>query len=365
MYYTLLLLSLFTTLAFACQSITCVVNISSVTVIGSGVLNGPETIAIDSQGFLYTGINDGSIKRIDPVTYEITTYAFTLPLLANRTNCGQLAYESVCGRVLGMKFDSADNLYAVDAYFGLVKFPRSNPHNVQRLSNSSNGVPFKLTNALIIDKAEKYIYFTDTSPVYPRTAFVTILLEALPQGRLLRYDIHAGTTTTLLDNLVFGNGIAFNSDQSFIVIAETSPKRLLRYYVTGPLAGTLEVFTADLHAYPDNVEFDSVSGNFLVGCYSTQSGEVDYAIQHPSLANTMAAYVPATATLALITNRGVVKVVDQNGNVAKTLEDSTGILIDRVSEGKRSGNNIYLGSVMNSFLGQVPASLLQQLGKCN
>lgn len=49
-------------------------NFTGVEKIGEGVLVHPESIAVDSNGFLYTGINDGSIRKINPNTLEITTY---------------------------------------------------------------------------------------------------------------------------------------------------------------------------------------------------------------------------------------------------------------------------------------------------
>lgn len=50
------------------------VPITGVERIGEGVLIAPEAIATDSNGFLYTGIYDGSIKKINPDTLEISTY---------------------------------------------------------------------------------------------------------------------------------------------------------------------------------------------------------------------------------------------------------------------------------------------------
>lgn len=54
------------------------VNITQVERIGEGVIINPETVAEDSNGFIYTGIHDGSILKINPTTLAITTYPFFL-----------------------------------------------------------------------------------------------------------------------------------------------------------------------------------------------------------------------------------------------------------------------------------------------
>lgn len=71
----LLLVLLFAFISIS-LSITCSreVSITNVERIGEGVLINPETIVEDSKGFLYTGIYDGSIRKINPATLEITTY---------------------------------------------------------------------------------------------------------------------------------------------------------------------------------------------------------------------------------------------------------------------------------------------------
>lgn len=43
--------------------------------------------------------------------FDLKRYAYSVPSLANRSICGQPLNEPICGRVLGLAFDSQDNLY--------------------------------------------------------------------------------------------------------------------------------------------------------------------------------------------------------------------------------------------------------------
>jgi len=57
--------------------------------------------------------------------------------------------------------------------------------------------------------------------------FQVIELNSL--GRLLSYDPRTGNVTALLDSLYMPNGIVLSPDESFLLLAETSIGRILRY----------------------------------------------------------------------------------------------------------------------------------------
>lgn len=78
-----------------------------------GDLHGPETI-VDYNGELYTGLAGGDIVKLVGKDHVVPIVKFGKP-------CGEYYEEKLCGRPLGIKFDSDGNLYATDAYYGLWK----------------------------------------------------------------------------------------------------------------------------------------------------------------------------------------------------------------------------------------------------
>jgi len=71
-------------------------------------------------------------------------------------------------------------------------------------------------------------------------------------GRLLRRDTD-GTITTILDGLAFANGVALARDESYVAVAETAARTVVRHWLNGPKAGTRDHLAQELPGYPDNI----------------------------------------------------------------------------------------------------------------
>jgi hypothetical protein len=71
-------------------------------------------------------------------------------------------------------------------------------------------------------------------------------------GRLVRRDPD-GTVTVVLDGLAFANGVALAADESFVCVAETRGRTVVRLWLTGPHAGERDHLVRDLPGYPDNI----------------------------------------------------------------------------------------------------------------
>uniref|UniRef100_A0A6G1REA3 Adipocyte plasma membrane associated protein n=1 Tax=Hypotaenidia okinawae TaxID=2861861 RepID=A0A6G1REA3_9GRUI len=65
------------------------------------------------------------------------------------------------------------------------------------------------------------------------------------------------------------NGIALSPCEDYILIAETSVCRIIRYWVSGTNAGKKEVFVDNLPGYPDNIRL-SATGLYRVGISTTR-----------------------------------------------------------------------------------------------
>jgi sugar lactone lactonase YvrE len=61
-----------------------------------------------------------------------------------------------------------------------------------------------------------------------------LLLQALPQGKLYRYDPVTKQTHLLVKGFWYSNGVAVSADDDFLVISETDRLRLVKYWLKGP-----------------------------------------------------------------------------------------------------------------------------------
>ncbi|WP_423172727.1 SMP-30/gluconolactonase/LRE family protein, partial [Stenotrophomonas sp. CASM114] len=78
------------------------------------------------------------------------------------------------------------------------------------------------------------------------------LVENTETGRLLcrRAD---GTVEVHVDGLAFANGVALAADESFVCVAETGRRTVVRRWLTGERAGSTDLLASDLPGYPDNI----------------------------------------------------------------------------------------------------------------
>jgi Strictosidine synthase len=58
---------------------------------------------------------------------------------------------------------------------------------------------------------------------------------------------------TVVPGLYFANGVTPTADGSALVFAETQGRRLAKYWLTGPQAGTVTTLVANLPGHPDNI----------------------------------------------------------------------------------------------------------------
>src|SRR6185295_9915052 len=111
---------------------------------------GPEDVALDAEGRIYTGLDDGRIMRLQTDG--------TKPEVFSNTH----------GRPLGLAFDPTGNLIIADAIKGLLSVARDGAITV--LATEADGLPFGCTNDLDV-AADGTIYFTDASSKFPLTNF--------------------------------------------------------------------------------------------------------------------------------------------------------------------------------------------------
>lgn len=229
--------------------------------VGEGV--GPESLAIDQQGNLYTGYVDGRIVRFD----------------LNGKNPDLIV--NTYGRPLGLKATDEGHLIIADALRGLLKV-NTQSGALEVLTRQADNLPFKFTDDLVI-ATDGSIYFTDASSKFgPALHARDDVIEHGGHGRLLKYDPLTKKTRVLLDGLQFANGVALAQDESFLLVTETGNYDVIRYWLNGPNAGQHDVFFANLPGIPDGMS-SSGKGTFWVALYGPRNAILDFAAPYPWL----------------------------------------------------------------------------------
>jgi len=209
---------------------------------GSGVVTGfrlievpgrgTEDVVVDAAGAVYTGTEDGVIHRVGADGRRVDAVAAT------------------GGRPLGIELFPDGRLLICDARRGLLLAdPGSGA--IETLVTEVGGVPMRFCNNAAV-AADGTVYFSDSSTVHPIAEWKAEMVEVTRTGRLLRRQPD-GQVDVLLDGLAFANGVALAADGSFVVVAETATRTLVRRWLTGPAAGTSDLLVAELPGYPDNM----------------------------------------------------------------------------------------------------------------
>lgn len=194
--------------------------------------NGPEDVVVDADGRLWTGLIDGRIVRLSPDGGEQTVVADT------------------GGRPLGLHVARDGRVLICDSYRGLLALdPASGELTV--LTDNVDGRPLKFCSN-VTETADGAIYFTESTSRFHFEHFLAPVLEARGSGGLYRL-MPDGTVDTVVPNLYFANGVTVTADGSALVFAETLGRRLSKYWLSGPKAGTVTPLAVHLPGMPDNI----------------------------------------------------------------------------------------------------------------
>lgn len=115
--------------------------------------------------------------------------------------------------------------------------------------------------------------------------YISVILSGDKTGRLMKYDPQSKRVDVLLGNLSFPNGVALSQNGDFLLVAETSECRVMRYWLRTSKAGSFEVF-AQLPGFPDNIK-RSPRGGFWVGIHSRREWLVRMILSYPVMGKTL------------------------------------------------------------------------------
>lgn len=283
---------------------------------------GPEDVVVDGSGAAIAGLEDGRIVRFP-------AGGRTPELVAD-----------VGGRPLGLELYGED-LLVCNADLGLQLVSRSGM--AETLVDTYDGNRLLFTNNATV-ASDGTIYFSDTSTRWTIREYVADMLEGHPTGRVFRREPN-GEVHLLVDELFFANGLALNEDESVLYIAETSRYRIRRHHLTGPAAGTTDVFVDNLPGFPDNLSFGD--GTLWMAAPSPRQAMVDVLLPRPWL-RTITYRLP-DALKPKPVRHGMVLGFDQHGTVTHNIQDPSGSVAITTSARWHDGS-LYIGTLTEPYL---------------
>lgn len=315
---------------------------------------GPESLAFDPNGDgPYTGVADGRILKWQGDALGWTDFAFTS---SHRKDCVRPfapEIEHICGRPLGLRFEKkTGNLYIADAYFGFQVVGPAGGLATQLITQVEDQ-PLYFTNDMDIDEIDDVIYFTDTSTSFRRRQFLPSIFSKDKTGRLMKYNKSSKEVTVLLRDLAFANGVALSKDRSFVLVAETTTRRILRLWLHGPNAGNVSVF-AELPGFPDNIRRNR-KGEFWVALHAKEGLFSKLALSYQWFGKTWLKLPLSFKQLHSLFIGGkphatAIK-LSENGEILQVLEDTEGKTMRLISEVEEKDGKLWIGSVMMPFIG--------------
>lgn len=192
----------------------------------------PEDVVVDTHGYLWVGARNGNIVRFAPDGTRPEVVA----------NAG--------GRPLGLCVARDGHLLICDSPQGLLALDPTT-RSIEALVTSIGGRRLTFCSN-VAQTADGTVYFTESTSAFTIDRYMGAIFEARGRGALHRLDPD-GNVTTLVDGLYFANGVTPTADGSALVFAETQGRRLSKYWLTGPQAGSVTPLAVHLPAMPDNL----------------------------------------------------------------------------------------------------------------
>lgn len=311
-------------------------RLSGLTLIALGSDNGPEDFAINAAGTIATATHSGAV------------------LLKKKGDATFTPWINTGGRPLGIEFDADDNLLIADAHRGLLI---ANPEGeltvlVNQVDNT------KVVYADDVDVANNgKIYFTDATTKFSATEYggtlqasLLEILEHRGNGRLIEYDPTLRKSNVLMDGLVFANGVAISHGQNSVLVNETGKYRVLRYWLTGPKQGQVEVVIDNLPGFPDNIS-QANNGGYYLGLASPRSAPVDALSDKPFIRK-IVQRLPQFVRPQGQAYGHLIK-ISENGEVLQSYQDPSGDF-PFVTGALDTSEGVYVSSLTAPAVGVLP-----------
>ena len=192
----------------------------------------PEDVVAAVDGTIWTGVEDGRIIAVDA--------AGGAPRVVTDTG----------GRPLGLAFTRDHRLLICDSHRGLLRYDPQTQQLETLVSEVAGQALTFCSNA--VESADGTIYFTESTSRFHYEHYKGSVVEARGSGSLLQRSPD-GTVSVLATGLHFANGVTLTADESAVVFAESTGRRLSKYWLTGPHRGSITALVTELPGHPDNI----------------------------------------------------------------------------------------------------------------
>ena len=288
----------------------------------------PEDVALDAEGKIYAGFEDGRIVVLQPDGTQPRVFADTH------------------GRPLGLIFDQSGNLIVADAIKGLLSVDKLG--GVKVLAPQADGEKFGCLNDLDVG-ADGTIYFTEASKKFPMSQFTNDLLEHQPNGRLMALNPQTLRPRTLLRDLYFANGVAVSPDQSFVLVAETGKYRIRRVWLKEPKMGQNDIFLDNLPGFPDGISSNG-RDRFWLALVTPRQALFDRMLPHPFLRKIVVRLPkflqPAPKRYSFVLG------LDLQGRVVDNLQNGSSDCYAEIANVVERNGTLYFGSIGEDTIGR-------------
>lgn len=290
----------------------------------------PEDVALDAEGKIYAGFEDGRIMVLQPDGTQPRVFADTH------------------GRPLGLVFDREGNLIVADAIKGLLSVNKAG--EVKVLADEADGAKFGCLNDLDVG-GDGTIYFTEASNKFPMSQFASDILEHQPNGRLLALDPQSRRPRTLLRNIYFANGVAVSPDQTFVLVAETGMYRIRRVWLKEPKMGQNDIFIDNLPGFPDGISSNG-RDRFWLALVTPRQALFDRMLPYPSVRKIVARLPkflqPAPQRYSFVLG------LDPSGRIVENLQNGPPDCFAQIANVVEHNNALYFGSIGEDTVGRFP-----------
>jgi sugar lactone lactonase YvrE len=293
---------------------------------------GPEDLAFDSIGRIYTGLENGKIIQM------------------NLDGSNQKVFADTKGRPLGFRFDAKQNLIVADAFKGLLSIDPTG--KIEVLTDGYQQYKFHFADDLDIASDGK-IYFSDASSKFTIKELTDYSMEAGATGKLFVYDPQTKKTELLVDSLYFANGVTFSPDESFVLVNETMRYRITRYWLKGEKKGKKDIFIDNLPGFPDGILWNG-KDTYWLSLANPRNKTLDDLAPYPLLKKVLRRFPESMLPKPI--PYGFALGLDSEGKVTYNLQDINqhfGTLTNAV---ERDGK-LYFGSLAEKAIGvmDIPA----------
>lgn len=291
-------------------------------------LAGPESLAADAAGNLFTGAVDGRIARVDP--------SGAVQVLAK-----------LSARPLGLRLLPQGGLVVAAERSLLQLHPDG---RVETLATHHAGRALRFVDDVEV-LPDGTLLFTEASSRFGLHEYELDGLEHRPSGSLFAYDPRTREVSRVRAGFYFANGVAASEDGSYALVNETWAYRVRRVFLSGPRQGESDIVIDNLPGFPDNITRDRERDLFWVALASPRDAGLDALAGLPWL-RTAIGRLPRALRPAPKRHAMVVAIRGHGRRVA-FFDDPSPDSYSPLTTALAHGDQLYLGSLSHPGIGRV------------